>query len=188
MKRKLLKEHISELDLLDLERDKQTISDIAASDLDPVIPSENMQENNNDSRGDADFDGFSEEDILPTDMSDNSKVVHLLKSLCKDLKEVKVSNKKILDKQDKLHSDLEQIKEDNKKLRKDVTALQTAQKKQSTDMKKVQEDVASHNQQFEAINTKLDRHEEVINKIEMGDTAEFPYHRTVVAQHLCARP
>ena len=190
VKRKLLKEHVSEFDLLDLEKDKQVISDIVASDLSVVSESENypesenMGENSNDTRGPADFDGFSEEDILPTDMSDNAKVLHLLKGLWKDLREVKASNKQILVKQDKLHGELEQIKEDNKKLRKDVKALQAGQQKHSADIKKVQADVASHSTQFEAINSKLDRHEEVISKIDMGDTTEFPYHRTVVAQHL----
>ena len=83
-----------------------------------------------------------------------------------------------------LQGDLEQIKEDNKKLRKDVKAPQVGQQKHSVDIKKVQEDVASHGTQVEAINSKLDRHEEVIRKIDMGDATEFLYHRTVVAQHL----
>ncbi len=81
-RRQLLKEHASEFDLHALEKDKENISEIVASDLSAVPESENMQEpNGNDTRGPADFDGFSEEDILPTDTSDDKKILQLLRGL-----------------------------------------------------------------------------------------------------------
>ncbi len=185
------KEHLSEqvLEAKDIERDRKCIDNLVMAEaVEKDAPAEGEVHNESV----TDFDGFTEDDLV-----DSGKVVSMLKSLLKDVKQVKDSNTEILAGQNSIKQNLAKIQADNEKLREDVNALKSTQKKTDSAVQKVRDDLNATQRKVKTVDDLVGRHEiviknqsDAIKKLQQAQPGseftkvEWAYSKTVVAQNV----